>query len=1768
MVFFTFASQERAAAEYFSEGAKTESEESDDPFPWALQQILVGPSNQPEQKGSILWSPTQRHSIVRNMIGRDLAVHTGTGMNVVLDSDLVADADDALPGVDNNFDGEIDSGTDFGDPVDALSRRINFVDALAAWGKTFGQSVEGSINDRRDYLGANAMPEPDVDYTYPDINHLFLGYHGWSIRDNGVAASPRYERIEVLIPSFFRPQYMKSAIGQGPNGVDVPTDPDWYDESVNPTHEEYAARSFRPHAFHVAGFSSTGSPVRRFLDATNPAHAVAIAALPGSSGAFPLRRGEGNAWYSNSVNYGRLGVWTGDVAAPPNEGKISTDVFELDSDNDGDGVREGIWLDLRYPLQETADGRKYAVLHSFTIYDLDGRIDLNSHGNLAGLERQWPDLTTLAGTSRLASTFLSQSNLGVGPHEVNPMYALAPLDGALSTNPAFNDWYGNGMGPPENPTTIIEQANMELVWLLTGRIDTTGASPEVIDGRWGDASALWYHRFTGGNRRVNSLPRPGRAGTLSTDSTNLIENFGGKQGLDDNQDVLEGIASTVTGRQRGQIHPTDFAGRGKRTGTDADANDFRSPRLSPQSGTLPERWPRYLDYPVVGNATTIANNATYIAGQDGSLGTTADNLLTLTDPTNASNFNANYEDPYEVVIDHDRALRPDDQIFAIQDLISAHLTKTDADNATGLSDRLEKLAPVTFDDNSDRSKFFTTLTNSFRHFAMMHDTRQRPWEWTADSDGDTFMEFPPQFYDDLDGNYVPNQGTDTLVPLYSLGDPFRPQTRRLLFVEATEGRGVLGQLPLSLNHILDVDRNAQTPLEGTPAFQNFMRRSGLRFRPITEHPMATDLDASGIEARSAVTAVPNVAAGTALPVFPPQNLADREFWARRDRQQLARDIYVLLYTIGGAENSGSSVINYTTTNEARALYTDERMRLMAQFAVNVVDAMDSDNVITRFEFDKDLGDGWNMDDDPYTATAVDATNQWNEDGTLNLSGTPDPADTTNGLYIEDGHERGVVYGVEAQQLAISEVLGIRSAELAMGDHPDATLFDDADDADPTRHNDFLFVELQNILPASLDLGSGLLTGETVDKTVWRLARYDRTTAASPVELISPLSAATAPKRILAFANDTTGANTVDGGGRFSISMTTAAGTPSSDFFVDTGVDGGTTFDGTFELIAPYDTVGTLPTTSTPPNDPAFDPRADLDLVAHAALNREYQVGGGFLDAVETYTGNIPLAQRAANTTNFDGSPPAGALNVGFDLVLQRRLNPDLPSMSPADNPWVTVDVIRVNMANFNLSAPDDDAAEVRDDAETGARLRNVRSLERSQPLQDLRTIFPLPPSGTALTSITSSLNSVKGRPSPAADTAGTNHVTTTAGNGFTLWQPHFDREFVSPGELLNIPMFGPGLLTQRLASSRLPPYQQLGAGTPNVANIAGANAMFLWPDLTPDVVGTDPSTANDNRWYRFFQFVEVPSRVNRMLGNYVSLKRLPGKLNPNTIAEREIYAGLIDDTHIMNLPPLNDSANDGSEDGPFSAGNASNYDGVDGIRGTGTNRDRWHEFVNERDGLVNSVIDPTPLFPGSGDEVGAPFWIPGAANSRPFRSFSHRQTSGDDDNGLESTLLRRLAMDKPAAAGSARTNVAGEGSSYNTTTLPVTETNRHWLEIGDRDYHDGTTAAPAATSVEHHQMLSKIMNNTTTVSNTFIMYGTAAYFEVYEDPATGLNQVGGRMGLDLDGDSDPLNDAGWEQRAVFIVDRTELFNAYDPGSGSVDWKRLVKHRVNLSSDGR
>ena len=126
---------------------------------------------------------------------------------------------------------------------------------------------------------------------------------------------------------------------------------------------------------------------------------------------------------------------------------------------------------------------------------------------------------------------------------------------------------------------------------------------------------------------------------------------------------------------------------------------------------------------------------------------------------------------------------------------------------------------------------------------------------------------------------------------------------------------------------------------------------------------------------------------------------------------------------------------------------------------------------------------------------------------------------------------------------------------------------------------------------------------------------------------------------------------------------------------------------------------------------------------------------------------------------------------------------------------------------------------------------------------------------------------------------GINDSTTTMPGGvFSIWQPHFDRDFTSVIELFHLPIIGPRLLTQRLERMRHSPPQQASEdvtvvdipGNPDL--ISSAVGMFLQPDVLP--VGND---VNDNAWYRLLQFVEVPSKVNAMLGEYLSRHRVDGQ---------------------------------------------------------------------------------------------------------------------------------------------------------------------------------------------------------------------------------------------------------------------------------------------------
>lgn len=134
------------------------------------------------------------------------------------------------------------------------------------------------------------------------------------------------------------------------------------------------------------------------------------------------------------------------------------------------GGNDSIWIDIGAPVMTSADGRKYKMLFAPLILDMDGRINVNVHGNLR-----------LQGNSHVSAQ-------GWGPWEVNPERVLAPgeLNRLIAGDPTTGAPRTAGRyGMDRNPG-------------LTGSVYPPGTSPRA----WGqvDFDALDNDNNTASNR--------------------------------------------------------------------------------------------------------------------------------------------------------------------------------------------------------------------------------------------------------------------------------------------------------------------------------------------------------------------------------------------------------------------------------------------------------------------------------------------------------------------------------------------------------------------------------------------------------------------------------------------------------------------------------------------------------------------------------------------------------------------------------------------------------------------------------------------------------------------------------------------------------------------------------------------------------------------------------------------------------------------------------------------------------------------------------------------------------------------------------------------------------------------------------------------------------------------------------------------------------------------------------------------------------------------
>lgn len=891
-------------------------------------------------------------------------------------------------------------------------------------GTIFGFVINRSraANDGNTFSSTAHEYEPDVDYTYPDLNGMFLGYdyiqverdpNGNGVLDSGEApydlnkdgnfteddnndgtlsADEDVNGNGVIDPDMVR--YIK------PSFMDIgllsrlrPDTTTWY---TDPLTKKWV---FRPHKSHMI----PGTTFARF-DAAN----------------FPKL--DGSAL--------KLGLWTGH----------GVDYSGLDADADNDGFLDSIYIDLDLPVQELKlENRKLVPMAFFKIEDLNGLIDLNSAGNIPDLVLKnragSVDLFTDVYGYEVNSQYrpIHYSHYGATRAEINPMWALFanpvvsyvqgqrfPWDCAFyrtSLTTAFGPETSHPplpQYPSADTRPRIRMQNTELAMLLLGSAATMHQSinssfvftntEDDLQGRFGDR---------------NRIPSTS-TGQFAAPGTPDVDDDA-NEGTDLNQN---GTVDTASPLPYG-VHPSDPAGSG--------SINVQHPSGARTLGTLASV-PTGMSFPTYqGNWQGQANPP--ISYQTGGLGLVAGTAdFRIDDPAEVNRYSASNTER--------------DNLFKPYETAALHLSEYDA-SKTALFSRVRQLAPFNFNMNEyarDIRRQFTTESWNRREFSFPYNPT-RNWEFShADPVAANTYRFPPQF-----GSITPSQHeSGSIIDL----DPFRPVVRRLLTTRSYQGaagnaplrnRANFPQLPLELNRVLI------EPSSPTTAQQAFDSLGNPRFRELTPHANFTTytppqnptpvkipsvvhqngLSNAETEAGYA-TLYPNNYPTGSPNQHPVKRFTDRgtdalvqEWWARQDRQSLARDIYVLLVTLCAPGNSG--------TNSTNSAISEEIAKEMAQFAVNYVDAFDSDDVITRFEYDINLSNGW--------------------------------ADTASDMRT--------VLGVESQRLAFSEALWIQQNK-ASSDVSD-TWHDESD-----GYHEFLYLELRN--PTPIPVG---LTRQT-----WRILRLD------------------------------------------------------------------------------------------------------------------------------------------------------------------------------------------------------------------------------------------------------------------------------------------------------------------------------------------------------------------------------------------------------------------------------------------------------------------------------------------------------------------------------------------------------------------------------------------------------------------------------------------------------------------------------------------------------
>ncbi|MFP6702510.1 MAG: hypothetical protein VB861_12230, partial [Planctomycetaceae bacterium] len=795
LAFVTFSGSERTSAENYSAAAEKQYQSRPRASTrilsrFAADRLFFG--SRTNERNSALSGG--RHTLIASIVGRDVQPHSGKGVNLI--GHKVSGQQTGYPVVDQNHDGTEDSSQALLDINDSVSANN-------------GTSPSG-------------RPAPDVDYTAPDINSVFLAYNGFAL--------DAYNRpVHVIIPSFLRPQYIRSFTGGASKATPVL---DWE------TRSSTARRVLRPHPMHKDFGPSGSSPRTSALDPQGLRYVItqAQANRLGLSGPFPFGHSEDlngngvldagedrneNGFLDTEAHHGvwTLGAWQQNVyyrsgqwiilsedangnnrldqgedtivvnskldrryfraeragksgtsrptfnsvadnhtlplnpvpvqqlngASPLVWKRFSTfqPRYEFDADADGDGIKEAIYLDLDFPIHSLGNGRTAIPLFALTIYDADGLMNLNATGNLSGQ-------VNLAAANFGGGKFISRSNLGMSPSEINPQWGLDA--GALATDFPTSSRTTTEVFQDQRkffnhaPSGWMENSNMAWWFLLKGRAHYEPGSGSLLsytDGRHGDLNQL-VTAISANSTTLTDYPQPGL------------------RGIDDNYNQDEGELAPPFDMNRlavtrPYVHPLDFRGAGTSTvkvGSLFQAQLFTANRF---------KFPQY---------TAYQSQQVPMAGPTIKWGRPLQGVLMQSSITTPL-----IDEETESIVD-ERNRQGSDRLFDSKENYFLQASRADLENAA-FESRLARLASYNFQTNTRSEKIrrrFTVDSWDTRDFVRSFPgvisglDRRRAWEfWQNGTNrfGTTTYAFPPKF------NAAPIGGRE---------DPFRDPLRTLLEV--------------------------------------------------------------------------------------------------------------------------------------------------------------------------------------------------------------------------------------------------------------------------------------------------------------------------------------------------------------------------------------------------------------------------------------------------------------------------------------------------------------------------------------------------------------------------------------------------------------------------------------------------------------------------------------------------------------------------------------------------------------------------------------------------------------------------------------------------------------------------------------------------------------------------------------------------------------------------------------------------------------------------